>query len=545
MFQCDSSWRQGLKRAHLNFGKEESESMKREESAVSRRNFLKTAAVGAGATALTGFGSRKLNATQLSEVRKWDYRAEIVILGIGGAGLTAAIMARDLGADVLLLEKADEAHAGGNTRVCGQGWWCPTNLDDMLIYHKALNGGYPVPEDMIKTFHQYMVKTNDWVASLGYKISLRPTKGEFSEFPGAPSTIVSAPAEGSGFQRTWKMLMENALKRKVRIMYETPGLSLIQDTKSREIRGVVAERDGKKIYVMAKKAVVLCTGGFENNQDMIRDYLQMPCGYPMGSPYNTGDGIRMAQAVGADLWHMDNQAGSGLGFRAPEYGWSFGGLGLRGNGVIRVAKDATRFIDETIAAKHGKILYHGIYVHYPTPLPVHSIFDETGIRGGPLYSTRSFMGWNSMIAKYEWSADNSVEIAKGWIVKADTIRELASKIGKDADRLEKTVATWNQSCAAGNDLEFGRSAKQMAPIQNPPFYAMELTPSFFNTQGGPRRDKNAQILDTDRKPIPRLYSAGEMGSIYSYHYQGGGNMAECLAFGRIAAERATSEKPWS
>jgi succinate dehydrogenase/fumarate reductase flavoprotein subunit len=78
-----------------------------------------------------------------------------------------------------------------------------------------------------------------------------------------------------------------------------------------------------------------------------------------------------------------------------------------------------------------------------------------------------------------------------------------------------------------------------------PNYAIELTPSFFNTQGGPRRDRNAQILDTNRKPIPRLYSAGEMGSVFSFHYQGGGNVAECLAFGRIAAERAAAEKPWA
>jgi succinate dehydrogenase/fumarate reductase flavoprotein subunit len=512
---------------------------------LSRRDFLKTAAVSVGATALTGFGSGELGATQLSEVPKWDYQAEIVILGVGGAGLAAAIMARDLGADVLMLEKAHEAHAGGNTRVSGQGWWCPTNLDDMFIYHKALNGGYPVPEDMIKTFHEYMIRTNDWVAKLGYRISLRSTKGEFSEFPGAPSTIVSAPADGSGFQRTWKMLMENALKRKVRIMYETPGVSLIRDVKNCEIRGVVAEKQGKKIYVKAKKAVLLCTGGFENNQDMIRDYLTMPCGYPLGSPYNTGDGIRMAQAVGADLWHMDNQAGSGLGFSAPGNGWSFGGLNLRGNAYIRVANDATRFIDETIAGKHGKIPYHGIYIHYPTPLPVHTIFDETGIKGGPLYSSQTFMGWNSMIARYEWSADNSKEIANGWIQKADTIRELAGKIGKDPDRLEKTVATWNRSCAAGSDSEFGRPENRMSSIQTPPYYAIELFPSFFNTQGGPRRDGNAQILDTNRKPIPRLYSAGEMGSIFSYHYQGGGNVAECLAFGRIAAERAVALKAWS
>ena len=136
------------------------------------------------------------------------------------------------------------------------------------------------------------------------------------------------------------------------------------------------------------------------------------------------------------------------------------------------------------------------------------------------------------------------EIEKGWIVKADTLRELASKIGKNPDMLEKTVSTWNKSCADKNDTEFGRDPKKVAPIQTPPFYAAEFVPAFTNTQGGPRRNSNAQVLDTSRKPIPRLYSGGELGAIYSWGYQGGGNILECIVFGHIAGERAALEKPW-
>jgi hypothetical protein len=107
------------------------------------------------------------------------------------------------------------------------------------------------------------------------------------------------------------------------------------------------------------------------------------------------------------------------------------------------------------------------------------------------------------------------------------------------------LATWNKSCAAGNDSEFGRASDRIAPIQTPPYYALELVPMFTNTQGGPRRNKNAKILDPYGKPIPRLYSAGELGSIWSWHYEGAGDFAECLAFGRIAGEHAAAEKPWS
>ena len=84
----------------------------------------------------------------------------------------------------------------------------------------------------------------------------------------------------------------------------------------------------------------------------------------------------------------------------------------------------------------------------------------------------------------------------------------------------------------------------LAPINEPPYYAIELSPSMLNTQGGPRRNEKAQIVRPGGAPIPRLYSAGELGSIYSYLYQGTGNIGECLAFGRIAARSAVAETPW-
>ena len=528
---------------------------RKQNAHLARRDFLKTAAAGAGGAALAGFGASEAGSVQLSEVRKWDYEAGIVVLGTGGSGLATAIVARDLGTDVLMLEKAKESHAGGNSRVSMQGIWCPPDYNQAMTYQRALNDGYPVPEDVIEAYHQYTIKNPDWLRKIGAQI-IQPASGnasraEYPEFPGAESAAVcfldnGKGQAGPGFQRLWTMLRDSAVKRQITIIYETPGIELIQDPKTREIRGVLAERQGKRINVKAKKAVVLCTGGFENNQEMIRDYLSMPCGYPFGTPYNTGDGIRMAMAVGADLWHMDSQAGPTLSFKPPDFDFALGGGGApRTRGFIWVAKDGTRFINENTPSRHGKIAYHGTFIQLPTPLPIHSIFDETGRRSGPLFTLGGNMGWNAMIERYKWSDDNSVELAKGWIIKADTIRELAAKIGKNPDTLEKTIATWNRSCAAGNDSEFGRASDRIAPIQSPPYYALELVPMFTNTQGGPRRNKNAQILDPYGKPIPRLYSAGELGSIWSWHYQGAGDFAECLAFGRIAGEHAAAEKPWS
>ena len=98
-------------------------------------------------------------------------------------------------------------------------------------------------------------------------------------------------------------------------------------------------------------------------------------------------------------------------------------------------------------------------------------------------------------------------------------------------------------CESGKDTEFGRR-KMLVPFGNGPYYAVELSPSMLNTQGGPRRNERGQIVRPDDTPIPRLYSAGELGSIYSNLYQGTGNIGEALAFGRISARNAVAEKPW-
>ena len=171
------------------------------------------------------------------------------------------------------------------------------------------------------------------------------------------------------------------------------------------------------------------------------------------------------------------------------------------------------------------------------------IFDHTLFSAGPLYDMHPSHGWTQIIERYEWSADNSAELAKGWVKSADSLAALASRVGLDPAALTDTVKRWNGYCDAGRDADFGRTL-MTAPIIAPPFYAVELSPSMLNTQGGPRRNEKGQIVRPDGTPIARLYSAGELGSIYSYLYQGTGNIGECLAFGRISGRNAAAETPW-
>jgi succinate dehydrogenase/fumarate reductase flavoprotein subunit len=112
---------------------------------------------------------------------------------------------------------------------------------------------------------------------------------------------------------------------------------------------------------------------------------------------------------------------------------------------------------------------------------------------------------------------------------------------RDDTQLVSTVARYNHACNVGKDDEFGRPADTLAAIETPPYYAIRAFPCLLNTQGGPKRNAKAQVLDPWDRPIPRLYAAGELGSIWGFMYQSGGNLGECLAFGRIAGLHAARE----
>jgi succinate dehydrogenase/fumarate reductase flavoprotein subunit len=482
----------------------------------------------------------------------WDVEADVVVVGFGAAGVATAVTAHELGAKVVILEKAPEGQEGGNTRVAGQGYLNTSSVENAVAYLTALCGPYTVPPKMVRVWAEEMCRNNEWLASLGgdpQEHQHQPVGIEFPDLPGSCCVHKFHDGPTYGYSNTWKLFERLVKHRPISVLYETPGQELVQHDITKEILGVRARNGSKALAVKARRGVVLTCGGFENNQEMIRNYLPgVPCCYTSGTPYNEGDGITMAMSVGADLWHMNNYAGPSMALKVPEIRTSFSMQALHFSklmpgGMIVVGPDGRRFTDEKFKTRHGKVPVNGCWLPLSTPCPMFMIFDHALFSAGPLYDKNPSHGWTQIIERYDWSEDNSVELGTGWIKTAASLPALACSLRLDPERLAETVGLWNRYCEAKHDPDFGRTL-MMEPIVEPPFYAVELSPSMLNTQGGPRRNESGQIVRPDGSPIPRLYSAGELGSIYSYLYQGTGNIGECLAFGRVSGRNAAAEEPW-
>jgi succinate dehydrogenase/fumarate reductase flavoprotein subunit len=520
--------------------------MSSEQTKVGRRSLLQGAAVGAGATALGILGGAGESAD--AAPKKWEERADVVVIGYGFAGTTAAITAHDTGVKVLLLEKAIESEKGGNSRVSANIFFWPDDVEKAKTYFRALTGPYMdnISDTMVDVWATEMHANRAWLEGMGLK-AVEFGGAEFPELPGSDCVKEMMHGAGEiGQARLFDGVIEPAMAaRKIRILYETPAVSLVKERG--EIVGVIAERGGRRIAIKADRAVVLACGGFENNPTMVRSFIQgLARIYPEGTPHNTGDGIRMAMEVGAELWHMNNIAAPELNFKAPEFPFALQFNTPPAGAYLFVAADGKRFMGEgpsvTVSDRHGKINFHGLWMQAPAPVPIHIVFDETVRKARALGKGMDF-GWDALHGnRYAWSDDNLREVEKGWIKKANTVRELAGLINLSPEALETTVSQFNRFAQDHNDADFNRKANTLAALQTPPYYAIELTPSFLNTQGGPRRNENAQVIGLNGKPIPRLFSAGELGSIYAHCYQGGGNVGECFAFGRIAGRNAARER---
>lgn len=467
----------------------------------------------------------------------WNKTYDVVVLGFGAAGATAARFAADTGAKVLLVDSAPEGHEGGNTRYCGQIIGFATDKAKMKQYYHQLQKPLDLDESMIDTYvdgfanmKQYIEKyfdvepisvksvMNSWGSMLKSMIP------EYPEYKGAESYDTFVLTKGFFNGSLWKQLRKEVLSRKnITVWYQSPAKHLIkQDGK---IAGVQIDHNHVITNIKANNGVVLATGGFENNQKMIQDYLGRDWLVPQGSIYNKGDGISMAEEVGADMWHMHNFESLGLTYRMPVgqrgpilFAWT----AMANGSALVIGDDGTRYFNETEGHRHGHNYFHGTWmVPQPTTKP-YLIFDKAqyqkieGLKLGDQFEQM--------------------------LISAGSIENLAIKIDIDPKVLTTTIQEFNEQIKLGKDYQFSRDINTMKPLEGREYYALPLKQSMLNTQGGPRRNDNAQVLDPSGKLIKHLYSAGELGGISANEYQGGNNIAECLIFGKIAGENAAMPK---
>ena len=440
-----------------------------------------------------------------------DLTTDIVIIGAGGAGMTAAINATQAGKDVILVEMMP--YAGGNTTKATGGmnaaethYQKEQGIEDSVeqFVEDTMKGGHDINDrDLVTIMAENSAAGIDWLDSIGAPLP----KISFSG--GATNQRIHAPEDGSG---VGAYLVTALLKKMdelgIKVMYNTKATDLL--SLEGTVNGVMAESDDA-YYTIHSKAVILATGGFGNNQEMIvryRDDLEGTV--TTSAPGIMGDGIVMAQAVGADLVDIDQIQ---LHPTVEQKTSMLITESVRGDGAILVNQDGKRFTDELLTrdkVSAAELAQPGSYAYI--------IFDQK-LREG-LKATEKY-------------------ISTGITVQGDTIEDLAAQIDVDPATLAETLANWNKCVADKNDAEFGRTTGMDNDLSTPPYYAIKIAPGIHHTMGGVHIDTGAHVIDLNGKVIPGLFAAGEVvGGVHGGNRLGGNAVADIVVFGRISSASA-------
>jgi len=496
---------------------------------------------------------------------------DVVVVGYGNAGAVSAIEAHDHGARVLILEKMQDP--GGISICAAGGLRISDNRDAAFAYLQATNAG-TTPDDVLRTIADGMVDLEDYVRKLarvnGAEISRKPREANYP-FPGYESfgflDVDSIPgfdlatayphARRTKGKYAFKLLEDNIRARGIEVRLATSADRLITGP-GKEVRGLWVRSGSERYAIAARRGVILACGGFEAAPDMQLQYWQIRPVLSAANRSNTGDGITMAQDLGAKLWHMWHFHGS-YGFRhpSPEFPYALRVKRLpdwRPGGQpppvqmswILVDQKGRRFANEyePYMQDTGHRSLDIVDPHTQTypHIPVFLIVDEDGRQ---LYPLGSAVYNDRDVKPFTWSTDNLAEVDLGILKRADSVEDLAKLMDVDPDVLKATLDDWNASVEQDADTRFGRPPGTMVPVRRPPFYVGEIWPLVSNTQGGPVHDNRQRVIDSYDNPIPRLYEAGELGSIWGHLYLSGGNLSECFITGQIAGREAALSSPWT
>ncbi len=552
---------------------------------LSRRSFL----VGAGITSaavLVGCAPENKEGSESSmmpAVETWDLETEVLVVGAGGGGITAAAVALDQGSKVLVIEKANAENENGYgvTRSSGGNGCMVKDVAEAVKYLEASNLGL-IDKAVENAWAEYGTSVTDWLDQHGINWRIQEGLGpDFPNFPGAAGLQAiqiadpDDPKNVRGGSYYHKVMIPYVKEKGGEIVLGTTATDLVLN-ENREVIGVIAKQGDKQIAIRALKAVILATGGFEGSAEMLANYARCFPVAGLAWPLNMGDGIKMCQAIGADLYHMNNVCSQGYGFQYPgffEARTGINGANWPAMSYIFVNKLGKRFLCEN-PNKAGGPLGHRSYMDYNTydntneqvdggfrDTPFYAVFDSKVIEAGPIFAPTTNSGIRILDPVdgglgEDWSADNQNEIEKGYILKADTLEELAAKINANSanegyvmvpQNLVDTVAEYNEFCASGVDTAYERPATSnekpnLVALDTAPFYALRLIPTLYSTCGGPRKNEKGQVLNTKGEVISRLYVSGVLGESAAQTYTVyGQNWSEIWNFGRIAGENAAAE----
>ncbi len=462
--------------------------------------------------------------TGITNIRgKIEKKADVVIIGAGGAGLAAAVSAHQNGAKVLLLEKMPLV--GGNTIISGAAYnavdpkrQSAQGIEDSIDKHyiQTYEGGDKLAKpELIRTLVEKAYPALEWLESMGMKF-----KNDIFTVLGAlwPRSHKPEKPIGTGYIETY-MEYIGKNNKDIEIMLNTKATELLVE--NGRVIGVEAESPDNVVIAKASNGVIIATGGFSANVNARNHYNKM---WPdltniksTNRPGAMGDGAWMAEKIGANLIDMEQIQLLPMG--DIETGSLSGNIEQGVEDRIFVNKDGNRFVDE---GARRDVMTKALFEQEDSLMWV--IVDRHSY---PTGDTKN---------NFDETIDFLIE--DGTAYKADTLEELAIKIGVVPENLVKSVETFNQ--AAENKIEdlFGRTLFDNK-IDTPPFYAGARMPTVHHTMGGIEINTKAQVLDTEGKIIKGLYAAGEVtGGIHGSNRLGGNAVPDTVVFGRIAGESA-------
>ena len=456
-----------------------------------------------------------------------EKEVDVVVIGAGGAGLAAAVSAHENGATVLVLEKMPKP--GGNTIISGAAYNCvdpgrqiPAGIEDSieLHYQQTYEGGDKVGNpELIKILVENAYPTLEWLEGLGMEF----TDYVFTVLGGLwPRAHRPVMPLGTGYITTYMNYIENN-SSEMEVMVNTEATHIIME--NGKAVGVRAEGPEGPVIAKANKGVVIATGGFSKNTEMLNQYNKtwpdLSNTLSTNHPGATGDGIKMAVEVGANLVGMEHIQLLPLG--DPDTGSLAGNIEQAVENRIFVNKDGKRFVDE---GARRDVMTKALFEQEDAFLWI--ILDSHNY---PTGDTKN--NFNETIDEL---------VAAGRAYKADTLEDLAAQIGVNADNLVAAVEDFNKHVESGEPDEFGRTLYQWK-MDTPPYYAGARKPTVHHTMGGIEINTEAQVVDTSGNVIPGLYAAGEVtGGIHGTNRLGGNALADINTFGRIAGRNAATMK---